>query len=407
MLKALIFDSHFDKHRGVVAFVRLFGGSLKAGQVVHLIATNTRITVQEVGIFSPDMRPIDSLSCGEVGYLITGLKALDKVKVGDTVCDNNDDSNALAGYTEVKPMVFASMFPTDADEYPKLRDSIAKLQLNDASLTCEVENIPALGFGFRCGFLGLLHMDIIQERLSREFDLDLVITTPSVEYRIKTTTSEDNFLSVHTPSQLPDPSQITLMQEPWVKIEVLAPESYIGAVIGLISDHRGIYTKMDFLNANQVQITGEVPLAEMIINFYDELKSLSKGYATLSYELLDYRTQPLCKIDILVNGKIVDPLSIIDHKARSESRGREICTKLKELIPRQQFEIAVQAAIGGRVIARETIKAFRKDVTAKLYGGDITRRMKLLKKQAEGKKRMKMVGNVEIPQSAFLNVLKK
>lgn len=406
MLRALIFDSHFDKHRGVVAFIRLFDGSIKAGQTVYLLATSTRITVQEVGIFGPDMKPIDSLSNGEVGYLVTGLKVLDKVKVGDTVCGADDLTQALPGYAESKPMVFASIFPTDADDYHKLRDSIAKLQLNDASLTCEVENIPALGFGFRCGFLGLLHMDIIQERLSREFDLDLVITTPSVEYRLKTVHDEE-LKSVHTPSELPDPSQISFMQEPWVKIEVLAPENFIGAVIQLISDHRGIYTKMDFLNTTQVQITGEVPLAEMIINFYDELKSSTKGYATLSYELLDYRTQPLCKIDILVNGKMVDPLSIIDHKARSESRGREVCAKLKELIPRQQFEIAVQAAIGGKIIARETIKAFRKDVTAKLYGGDITRRMKLLKKQSEGKKRMKMVGNVEIPQSAFLNVLKK
>ena len=407
MLKALIFDSHFDKHRGVVAFIRLFSGEVKAGQTVHFLATNTKIVVQEVGIFCPDMRHFDKLSCGEVGYIITGLKALDKVKVGDTICDNNEIINALPGYAESRPMVFASIFPTDADDYPKLRDSIAKLQLNDASLTCETENIPALGFGFRCGFLGLLHMDIIQERLSREFDLDLVITTPSVEYKIKTTEPESDFISIHTPSELPDPTQIAEMQEPWIKVEILVPESYIGSVIQLISDHRGIYTKMDFLSMNQVQITGEMPLAEMIVNFYDELKSLSKGYGTMSYEITDYRTQPLCKIDILVNGKTVDPLSVIDHKNRAENRGRIICEKLKELIPRQQFEIAVQAAIGGRIIARETIKAFRKDVTAKLYGGDITRRMKLLKKQAEGKKRMKMVGNVEIPQSAFLNVLKK
>lgn len=406
MLKALIFDSHFDKHRGVVAFVRLFAGELKAGQTVYFLATQTKINVQEVGIFSPEMKPFDKLSSGEVGYIITGLKALDKVKVGDTICDNDNKQNALDGYAESRPMVFASIFPTNADDYPKLRDSIGKLQLNDASLTCEVENIPALGFGFRCGFLGLLHMDIIQERLSREFDLDLVITTPSVEYKIKTTDS-DQLQSIHTPAELPDPSRIVLMQEPWVKLEILAPESYIGGVIQLINDHRGMYTKMDFLSMNQVQITGEVPLAEMIVNFYDELKSLSKGYATLSYEVMEYRTEPLCKIDIMVNGKVVDPLSVIDHKNRAESRGREICDKLKILIPRQQFEVAIQAAIGGKIVARETIKAFRKDVTAKLYGGDITRRMKLLKKQAEGKKRMKMVGNVEIPQSAFLNVLKK
>jgi GTP-binding protein LepA len=405
MLKALIFDSHYDKHRGVVAFVRLFSGEMVAGQTVYLLATSTKLVVQEIGIFNPEMKPIKSLASGEVGYIVTGLKSLDKVKVGDTVCGKDDKSFALPGYAESKPMVFASIFPSDADDYPKLRDSISKLQLNDASLTCELENIPALGFGFRC-FLGLLHMDIIQERLSREFDLDLVITTPSVEYKLKSS-QKDDLISIHTPSELPDPSQIEYMQEPYVKVEILSPEVHIGSVIQLISDHRGIYTKMDFLNSSQVQITGELPLAEMIINFYDELKSSTKGYATLSYELIDYRTQPLCKIDILVNGKSVDPLSVIDHKNRAENRGREICEKLKELIPRQQFEIAVQAAIGGRIIARESIKAFRKDVTAKLYGGDITRRMKLLKKQSEGKKRMKMVGNVEIPQSAFLNVLKK
>ncbi len=407
MLQALIFDSYYDKHRGVIAFIRLFAGELKADQTIHFLATHTRITCQEVGIFAPDMRKTDILNNGEVGYIVTGLKSLDKVKVGDTICDKDDLNYQLPGYAESKPMVYASLFPTDADDYPKLRDSISKLKLNDASLTSEVENIPALGFGFRCGFLGLLHMDIIQERLSREFDLDMVITTPSVEYKIKTTATEDNLISIHTPSELPDPSQIVQMQEPWVKIEVLCPEPNIGGVIQLISDHRGMYTNMDFLSMNQVQITGEVPLAEMIVNFYDELKSLSKGYATLSYELLEYRIQPLCKIDILVNGKIVDPLSIIDHKNRAEQRGREVCEKLKELIPRQQFEIAIQAAIGGRIIARESIKAFRKDVTQGMYGGDITRRMKLLKKQAEGKKRMKMVGNVEIPQSAFLNVLKK
>jgi GTP-binding protein LepA len=414
MLKALIFDSYFDKHRGVIAFVRLFQGELKASQEVVLLATGTKIVVQEVGIFNPEMKSIDKLTSGEVGYIVTGLKALDKVKVGDTVCDNNDIANALDGYAVCNPMVFASIFPTDADDYHKLRDSIAKLKLNDASLTSEVENIPALGFGFRCGFLGLLHMDIIQERLTREFDLDMVITTPSVEYKIRTSNdelnknkSQDGYVSIHTPAELPDPTQILETQEPWVKLEILAPESYIGGIIQLISDHRGIYTNMSFLSMNQVQITGEVPLAEMIINFYDELKSLSKGYATMSYELLEYRTQPLVKIDILVNGKEVAPLSIIDHRNRAEARGREVCSKLKELIPRQQFEVAVQAVIGGRVIARETIKAFRKDVTAKLYGGDITRRMKLLKKQSEGKKRMKMVGNVEIPQSAFLNVLKK
>jgi GTP-binding protein LepA len=408
MLQALIFDSFYDKHRGVIAYIRVFNGELRANQQIYFLANHAKTVCLEVGVFAPEMTPIDGLGSGEVGYVVTGMKSLDKVKVGDTISDREDVSLMLPGYAESKPMVFASVFPTDADDYPKLRDSIAKLQLNDASLTSAVENIPALGFGFRCGFLGLLHLDIVQERLSREFDLDLVITTPSVEYRVLTTNESDQtYQVVHTPSELPDPAQIKSIQEPWVKLEVLCPESNIGDVIGLISAHRGTYNAMNYLSTSQVQIVGEVPLAEMIIDFYDELKSSTKGYATMSYEITDYRTQPLVKIDILVNGKIVDPLAIIDHKIRAESRGREVCAKLKELIPRQQFEIAIQAAIGARIIARETIRAYRKDVTADMYGGDITRRMKLQKKQAIGKKRMKMVGNVEIPQSAFLNVLKK
>ncbi len=406
MLQALIFDSFYDKHRGVIAYIRVFNGELRANTNIFFLANNAKGICLEVGVFTPEMTPIDSLTSGEVGYVVTGLKTLDKVKVGDTVSDKDDKSLMLPGYSESKPMVFASIFPTDADDYPKLRDSIAKLQLNDASLTSTVENIPALGFGFRCGFLGLLHLDIVQERLSREFDLDLVITTPSVEYRVITSHS-DEIQVVHTPSELPDPAQIKEIQEPWVKLEVLCPEDNIGSVIGLISAHRGTYNAMNYLSSSQVQIVGEVPLSEMIIDFYDELKSSTKGYATMSYEITEYRAEPLVKIDILVNGKIVDPLAIIDHRVRAEGRGREVCAKLKELIPRQQFEIAIQAAIGARIIARETIRAYRKDVTADMYGGDITRRMKLQKKQAIGKKRMKMVGNVEIPQSAFLNVLKK
>ena len=352
------------------------------------------------------------------GYIITGLKELGLVKVGDTITDKNDKNLSLAGYKEVPPKVFSSIFPTNADDYPKLREAVSKLKLNDASLTFETENIPALGFGFRCGFLGLLHMDIIQERLSREFDLDLVLTTPSVEYKIILNNMENidknslggnknNALSIFTPSELPDPSNIKEIQEPWVKLEIITPEAYTGKIIELITSRRGAYTAMSLLSAGQLQITGEVPLAEMIVDFYDDLKSATKGYATMSYELLGFRTEDLVKIDILVNHKVVDPLSIITHKSQADSKGRQISEKLKELIPRQQFDIAIQAAIGARVIARETIKAFRKDVTAKLYGGDVTRRMKLLDKQKEGKKRMKMVGNVEIPQSAFLNVLKK
>jgi GTP-binding protein LepA len=405
MLQALIFDSFYDKHRGVIAYIRLFAGELSAGQTVYFLATKGKAVCQEVGVFRPNMDPVDKLENGEVGYIVTGLKELEMVKVGDTVSDVFDQNLSLGGYKEVTPMVFASIFPTDADDYPKLRESIAKLKLSDASLTYVSENIPALGFGFRCGFLGLLHMDIIQERLSREFDLDLVITTPSVEYEVITTSGEK--LVIHTPSELPDPSSIQKIMEPWVKIEVLAPEKYIGSVIDLITSRRGIYENMSFLTAGQVQITGQLPLAEMVLDFYDDLKSLSKGYATLSYDPLGFRDGELVKIDILVNHNKVDPLSVMTHRSQAEEKGRQICEKLKDLIPRQQFEIALQAAVGAKVIARETIKAFRKDVTAKLYGGDVTRRMKLLNKQKEGKKRMKMVGNVEIPQSAFLNVLKK
>jgi GTP-binding protein LepA len=302
-------------------------------------------------------------------------------------------------------MVFASLFPSDADDYPKLKESIAKLKLSDASLSYSAENIPAIGFGFRCGFLGLLHMDIVQERLSREFDLDLVITTPSVEYKLTMHSGGERI--IHTPSELPDVTQIQTIYEPWVKLEILAPNSYIGGIIDLITSRRGIYDDMGFLTAGQVQITGRVPLSEMIMDFYDELKSATKGFATLSYELKGFEESDLVKLDFLVNGKVVEPLAIMVHRKNAEEKGRQVCEKLKELIPKQMFEIAVQAAISSRVVARETISAYRKDVTAKLYGGDRTRRMKLLQKQAKGKKRMKMVGNVEIPQSAFLSILKK
>jgi GTP-binding protein LepA len=405
MLQALIFDSYFDKHRGVIAYVRLFAGELKAGDNIHFLATGGKTSCQDVGFFTPEMTTTGSIQNGEVGYIITGLKELDLVKVGDTVCGVYDTQYALPGYTEVTPKVFSSIFPTNADDYPKLRDSIQKLKLNDASLTFEPEHIPTIGFGFRCGFLGLLHMDIVQERLSREFDLDLVLTTPSVEYKIITTNGE--LVTIHTPSELPDPSLIKEIQEPWIKIEIITPEEYIGKIIEIISARRGSYNSIRPLSAGQMEVSGEMPLAEMIVDFYDDLKSSTKGYATMSYEITGFRADSLAKIDILVNHKIVDPLSTITHKSSAESRGRHVCEKLKELIPRQQFEIAIQAAIGARVIARESIKPFRKDVTAKLYGGDRTRRMKLLDKQKEGKKRMKMVGNVEIPQSAFLNVLKK
>ncbi len=405
MLQALIFDSFFDKHRGVIAYIRLFNGQLRAGDNIYFLATGSKAICQEVGYFKPDLVPSEVLQNGEVGYIVTGLKNISEVKVGDTISNSSNKEYALPGYKEIPPKVFASIFPVEADDYPKLRDSMGKLALSDASLTFETENIPALGFGFRCGFLGLLHMDIIQERLSREFDLDLVITTPSVEYQVVTT--DDEILSIKTPSNLPDPTKIKQIREPWIKLEIITPEEYIGKIIEMITSRRGTYAGINSLSVGQLQINAEMPLAEMVVDFYDDLKSATKGYATMAYQPLGFRLGNLVKIDIMVNKKPVDPLSIITDKTQAESKGRQICEKLKELIPRQQFEIAIQAAIGARVIARETIKALRKDVTAKLYGGDITRRMKLLEKQKKGKKRMKMFGNVEIPQKAFLEVLKK
>jgi GTP-binding protein LepA len=404
-LQALIFDSYYDKHRGVIAYIRIFNGSIKKDTTIHFLATKTKAVCQEVGFFKPNMQESATIENGEVGYVVTGLKDLDKVKVGDTISDSELSDHALPGYREVNPMVFASIFPSNADDYPKLRDSIAKLKTNDAALIYVTENIPALGFGFRCGFLGLLHMDIVQERLSREFDLDLVITTPSVEYKVIDTSGEECI--IHNPSELPDPSKIESIYEPWVKVEILTPESYVGGIIELVNSRRGTYENLSLLSEGQLQLSGKLPLAEMIVDFYDDLKSLSKGYATLSYEKSELLVGDLVKIDILVNGNVVDPLSFMTHRSNAEDKGRQVCEKLKELIPRQQFEIAIQAAIGSRIIARENIKAFRKDVTAKLYGGDVSRRKKLLEKQKKGKKRMKMVGNVEIPQTAFLNVLKK
>jgi GTP-binding protein LepA len=405
MLQAMIFDSTYDKHRGAVAFVRLFNGKIQAEQEIYFLATKTKGVCQEVGYFKPNMVPSKNLENGEVGYVVTGLKDLELVKVGDTISDSHNPENALPGYKQVEPKVFSSIFPTDADDYPKLRDSIAKLKMNDAALIYEVEHIPALGYGYRCGFLGLLHMDIVQERLNREFNIDLVLTTPSVKYKVEKTDGENIY--IHTPSELPDPSKIQSIAEPWVKLEVITPEEYIGKIIEIVTSRRGQYTGINLLSQGQMQVTADLPLAEMIVDFYDDLKSSTKGYATMSYEMTGFKEDNLVKIDILVNQKKVDPLAIIVHRSQAEEKGRVVCEKLKELIPKQLFEIAVQAAIGSRIVARETVKAFRKDVTAKLYGGDMTRRKKLLEKQKKGKKRMKMFGDVEIPQSAFLNVLKK
>ncbi len=407
MLQALIFDSFYDKHRGVIAYLRLFSGELPSGSEINFLATNSKAVALEVGYFTPNgFEATGKLNNGEIGYVVTGLKELDKVRVGDTVCGVDDKQLQLPGYTEVVPKVFSSIFPTDADDYPKLKDAIAKLKLNDASLIYEVESIAALGFGFRCGFLGLLHMDIVQERLSREFDLDLVLTTPSVEYKVITRNDHQEY-SIKNPSELPDPSSIEKIKEPWVKMEIITPEEYVGKIIEIITSRRGSYEGINLLSEGQMQVTALLPLSEMIVDFYDDLKSATKGFATMSYEMESFKADDLIKIDVLVNHNIVSAMSIISHRSIAQEKGRKICEKLKELIPRQQFEVKIQAAVGAKILASENIKPFRKDVTAKLYGGDMTRRKKLLEKQKKGKKRMKMVGNVEIPQSAFLSVLKK
>ncbi len=406
MFQALIFDSYYDKHRGVIAYIRIFLGEIKANTKIYFLATDIEANLLEVGYFLPGkLQPSEKLEVGEIGYLVTGQKDIDKVRVGDTISDKNNKDLILPGYKEVEPKVFSSIFPVEADDYPKLKDALAKLKLNDSSLIYETEHIPALGFGFRCGFLGLLHMDVVQERLSREFDLELVITTPTVKYKVIKFNGEEIVIS--TSSLLPDPSQIKEILEPFVELEIITPEIYVGKILESINQRRGSYSAINLLAGTSMQVVAIMPLAEMIVDFYDELKSISQGFATMSYQIKEYRSEKLVKIDILVNKKIVDPLAIIVHKSQAENKSRQICKKLKELIPKQQFEIAIQAGIGSKIIARETISAFRKDVTAKLYGGDITRRMKLLEKQKKGKKRMKMVGNVEIPQSAFLNVLKK
>jgi GTP-binding protein LepA len=404
-LRALIFDSTYDQHRGVVTFVRVVDGKLAKNQKIQMIGTKTQGDALEVGFFRPKFNPSTELLTGEVGYIITGLRDVRKARVGDTVTAEKAVVEALPGYKQVKPMVYASIFPVAGDDYPVLRDAIDKLKLNDAALEFEPENIPALGFGFRTGFLGLLHMDIVQERLTREYGLDLVLTAPSVEYKIQLKSGETKV--IHTPAELPDPSHILNIEEPWVAIEILAPQRYIGGILELITGRRGIYQNMDYLSNERVLIKAEMPLANIIIDFYDKLKSVSSGYASLNYELLDFRVGDLVKLDILVAQEKVEALSLIAHKDLAEQEGRALAEKLKELIPRQQFEIAIQAAIGGKIVARETIPAVRKDVTAKLYGGDVTRKMKLLEKQKKGKKRLKRIGQVDIPQEAFLAILKK
>lgn len=409
--KALIFDSIYDPYKGVVAFVRVKSGSLKRGDKIYFLNTRKSIEVLEVGYFKPTYKPADKLQNGEVGYVVTGLKTVREARVGDTIWKQGsaamelEKAEPLSGYSEVKPYVFAGIFCTDADDYPLLRDALDKLQLNDAALSFVPEQSGALGHGFRCGFLGLLHLEIVQERLEREYDLDLIVTAPSVSYKVVMNDGEVKIIS--SPSELPDLTYVAHLEEPWVKVEILSPIDKIGAIMTLCQESRGVHKNLQYIDAHRAIVDFELPLASIVVDFYDQLKSVSSGYASMNYEYLDYRRDNLVKLDILVAGERVDALSVMLHKDESFYRGNVIVKKLKELIPKAQFEIAIQAAIGGKIIARETISALRKDVTAKLYGGDRSRKDKLLKKQKAGKKRMKMMGRVQLPQEAFMALLKR
>jgi GTP-binding protein LepA len=401
--RALIFDSVYDQYRGVVAFVRVVDGAFRRGDRMVAMQTGRSVTAEEIGVMTPAMTPTGSLAAGESGYIITGLKDIGDLRVGDTLTlAASPAPEPLPGYREVKPMVFCGLFPVDSDDYPELRDALEKLSLNDASLQWEPETSQALGFGFRCGFLGLLHMDIVRERLEREYGLELLATTPNVEYRVTTKTGQ--VVTVRSPVELPNPSAIERVEEPYVRCTVLVPQDGVGAVMGLCQERRGTFVTMEPIEQRQ-QIVYDLPLAEIVLDFYDQLKSRTSGYASLDYELVGYRESPLVKLDILLAGDPVDALSLIVHRDHAYQRGKVLVERLRETIPRQLFEVPIQAAIGGKVIARETVKARRKDVLAKCYGGDITRKRKLLERQKEGKKRMKQVGRVEVPQEAFLAVL--
>lgn len=404
-LQALIFDSVFNSFRGIIAYFKVVNGSIKKGDFVKFFNTGKEYYADEVGVLKLNMSPKAEIQCGDVGYIISGIKTSKEVKVGDTITHVKTPSDkAIDGFEEVKPMVFAGVYPIDSEDFEDLRNSLEKLQLNDASLTFQPESSVALGFGFRCGFLGLLHMEIIQERLEREFNMDVITTVPNVSYLVHD--KKGNVKDVHNPSGLPDATLIDYIEEPYIRASVITNTAYIGPIMTLCLGKRGILLKQEYISGDRIEITYDMPLAEIVIDFYDKLKSISKGYASFDYHMHDYRESKLVKLDILLNGESVDALSTLTHIDNAVTFGRRMCEKLKELIPRQQFDIAIQAAIGAKIIARETIKAVRKDVTAKCYGGDISRKRKLLEKQKEGKKRMKQVGNVEVPQKAFLAVLK-
>jgi GTP-binding protein LepA len=404
-LRALIFDSHYDSYKGVVAYIRVVEGTLQHNDVIRMIATGVSVKPVEIGVFSPDMRPVKILQAGEVGYIATGLKNVAESRVGDTVTlANRPAAGPLPGYLQAKSMVFAGIYPVEGEDYGDLKDALEKLQLNDASLVYEPETSQALNFGFRCGFLGLFHMEIIQERLEREYDLDIVVTAPSVEYEVELKTGQ--VIQIDSPAQLPQEDDIVEVREPWMLLQIFTPTDYYGTVMELVTKRRGIFKEQEYPAPNRVQLNFEIPLSEILVNFFDELKSRSRGYASMDYHLLEYRPGNLVKLDVLVGGEPVDALATIVHKENAYHKGQALVSKLKELIPRQMYDVAIQAYSSGRVISRANVKALRKDVLAKCYGGDITRKKKLLEKQKRGKRRMKMVGSVEIPQDAFMAVLR-
>lgn len=404
-LQALIFDSHYDAYKGVVAYVRVINGRIRKRDILRLMSFGIETEPLEIGVFAPVMQPIDELQAGEVGYVATGLKTVKECRVGDTFTTAaSPATEALPGFLPLKPMVFAGIYPSEADDYNLLRDAIEKLQLNDASLAYQPETSQALGFGFRCGFLGLFHMEIIQERLEREYDLDLVFTAPSVEYQI--TKTDGSEIVIDSPSEMPDPNFVAEIREPWVEISVITPTDYIGTIMDLVTRRRGEFRNQEYLDRRRVQLSYRIPLTEILVDFYNDLKARTRGYASLDYHFDEYRPAEMVKLDLLVGGQIVDALSIIVHTDQTYNKGQRLVSKMKDVIPRQQFDVAIQAAVGKRVISRANVKAVRKDVLAKCYGGDITRKRKLLEKQKKGKKRMKMVGSVEVPQEAFMAVLR-
>lgn len=404
-LRALIFDSHYDAYRGVIVHFRIFDGAIKEGQDIKLFFTDASYTVEEVGVFKMGLVRTGALSVGDVGYFIAGIKTIRDIRVGDTVTGAaNPCKKALPGFKEVKPVVFSSIYPVDSNDYEELQEAIDRLKLNDASLIYEKDSSAALGFGFRCGFLGMLHLEVVQERIEREFDLSIVFTSPSVRYIVHMKNGEE--LRIDNPLTYPDPMRVDYAEEPYIQAQIITPTTYVGNIISLCMEKRGIQTAMNYLDEKRVELIYEMPLAEVLFEFYDRLKSVSRGYASFDYHVIGYRKTDLVRLDILVNGEAVDALSQLVFRDNAQTRARQVCERLREEIPRQMFKIPIQGAVGGSIIARETISAFRKDVTAKCYGGDISRKRKLLERQKEGKKRMKMVGNVEIPQQAFLAVLK-